>query len=262
MPHWRFYYPYHYAPMIVDLGTNIVASLLDSKTVIEQFEVDFNCPANPEPYTPFQQLLCIMPMPSINLLPPCYETIARGDLIDFFPDDFPVDLNGKAMFFEALVLIPYADDALFMQKEAELLAANQLSAEDVARNTTAFEVSVYRYDPAVDPQPLPSTLTNFRRLDQDFSTLEKEPCESIGRQAFESRILPGIVMPSPGYPTFTAMGVTELLPDSVRFRDQRYRTFLAIIPQCIEETKPEELERLIQQLVAQERQDVFVGFPY
>ena len=104
-------------------------------------------------------------MPSINLLPPCYETIARGDLIDFFPDDFAIDLNGKAMIFEALVLIPYADDALFMQKEAELLAANQLSAEDVARNTTAFELSVYRYDPAADPKPLPSTLTNFKHQD-------------------------------------------------------------------------------------------------
>ena len=121
-PHWRWYYPFHYAPMISDLGSNIVRDFLSSKTVISEFEVDFNCPAEDRPYTPFQQLLCIMPLKSINLLPDCYEDIARGDLVEYFPEDFPIDLNGKTVAWEALVLIPFADEGLFQQKEEEMFS--------------------------------------------------------------------------------------------------------------------------------------------
>ena len=59
-----------------------------------------------------------MPLYSMRLLPKCYESIARGDLVEFFPEDFELDLNGKTVAWEALVLIPFANETLFLAKEA------------------------------------------------------------------------------------------------------------------------------------------------
>ena len=162
--HWRWYYPFHYAPMISDLGSSIVREFLGSKTVIREFEIDFNCPASDRPYTPFQQLLCIMPLKSLHLLPRCYDPVARGDLIEFFPEDFPIDLNGKTVAWEALVLIPFADEALFLQKESEMLgqhaSASAFSEEETIRNNSSFTFFSYRFDMTLAAnKPLASTLT-------------------------------------------------------------------------------------------------------
>ena len=55
-------------------------------------------------------------------MPDCYEEIARGDLIEYFPEDFAIDLNGKTVAWEALVLIPFADEGFFQQKEEEMFS--------------------------------------------------------------------------------------------------------------------------------------------
>ena len=55
-----------------------------------------------------------MPLGSINTLPEAYGDLARGDLVEYFPENFAVDLNGKTVAWEALVLIPFADEVLFL----------------------------------------------------------------------------------------------------------------------------------------------------
>jgi 5'-3' exonuclease len=110
--------------LIGDFGVNLVKDFLAGNPRISTFEIDSNCPEETEPYTPFQQLLAILPIRSMRLLPDCYRKIATNDLKDFFPDDFSVDLNGKTLAWEAIVLIPFVDQALFLEKEAEMLSGN------------------------------------------------------------------------------------------------------------------------------------------
>jgi len=86
------------------------------------------------PYTPFQQLLSIMPTRSIKLLPDGYDTIANGELIDFFPADFDIDLNGRALPWEAACLIPFVDETRAIELEKEMLQTHPLSEEDKRRN--------------------------------------------------------------------------------------------------------------------------------
>lgn len=42
-------------------------------------------------------------------------------LREYFPDDFDIDLNGRALPWEAACLIPFVDETLFITHELQLL---------------------------------------------------------------------------------------------------------------------------------------------
>ena len=56
----------------------------------------------------------------MHLLPPQYGSIASGSLIEFFPKDFDCDLNGKTQSYEAIVLIPFAEEEKVISEENKL----------------------------------------------------------------------------------------------------------------------------------------------
>lgn len=58
-----------------------------------------------------------MPIKSLTLLPDNYSKLVFGELREYFPDDFDIDLNGRALPWEAACLIPFVNENLFIRLE-------------------------------------------------------------------------------------------------------------------------------------------------
>ncbi|CAJ0607051.1 unnamed protein product [Cylicocyclus nassatus] len=96
---WNWFYPHHYSPYISDV--------VDFSNVDMNFELG-------EPFKPFEQLLAVLPSASAECLPPPFRDLMcdkDSPIADFYPTDFRTDLNGKKNDWEAVVLIPFIDEA-------------------------------------------------------------------------------------------------------------------------------------------------------
>ncbi|XP_073829964.1 5'-3' exoribonuclease pacman [Musca autumnalis] len=117
---WGWYYPHHYAPFISDLKN------------FKDHEIKFDIG---KPFLPFQQLLAVLPAASKQLLPAAYRdlmTNPSSELIEFYPEDFKTDLNGKINEWEAVVLIPFIDEKRLLQ--AMEICDQQLTPSERKRN--------------------------------------------------------------------------------------------------------------------------------
>lgn len=99
-PSWKWYYPFHYAPFASDLIN------------IDRYEsqIRFN---GGKPFTPIEQLLAVLPGSSCNAVPSSSRwlmTMEESPIIDFYPEEVPVDPNGKAMPWLWVVLLPFIDE--------------------------------------------------------------------------------------------------------------------------------------------------------
>lgn len=119
-PSWTWYYPYHYAPFAADF------------VELDKMNVKFE---KGKPFRPYEQLMGVLPAASNHAIPKAFHPLMTdedSDIIDFYPEEFELDLNGKKQEWKAVVLLPFID-------ESRLLAAMAtkyplLSAEEHARN--------------------------------------------------------------------------------------------------------------------------------
>lgn len=106
---WKWYYPYHYAPMISDYTeVNINESLYN------MFDLFNNNKS--EPFNPYQSLLLILPKQSFNLLPKCYRDIP-SQIPEYFPEKIEIDYNGKTASYESLLLLPFVEEKKILELE-------------------------------------------------------------------------------------------------------------------------------------------------
>ncbi|KAF7374113.1 5'-3' exoribonuclease 1 [Mycena sanguinolenta] len=95
---WGWFYDYHYAPRISDLRD------------VDKMEFKFELG---HPFRPFEQLMGVLPAASREHIPMAYQdlmTSGASPIIDFYPVEFELDLNGKKQDWEAIVKIPFIDE--------------------------------------------------------------------------------------------------------------------------------------------------------
>jgi len=103
-----------------------------------------------QPFKPYQQLMGVLPDRSKRIVPtPYHDLMTNPDspIIDFYPRDFELDMNGKKMEWEAVVKIPFIDEKRLLSAMAT--KDDLLAPDEKIRNS--FGVSLkFAYAPDLD----------------------------------------------------------------------------------------------------------------
>ncbi|KAJ6256625.1 hypothetical protein Dda_8490 [Drechslerella dactyloides] len=134
---WGWFFRYHYAPKI---------SGLDVK---KGLRADLNFRLG-SPFRPFEQLMGVLPDRSKKIVPEPYHVLMTSPdspIIDFYPRDFELDMNGKKQDWEAVVKIPFIqeDRLLTAMKTREYL----LTPDEASRNGFGITLK-FTYAESVD----------------------------------------------------------------------------------------------------------------
>lgn len=124
-PSWDWYYPYHYAPFAADF-----VGIADMKINFEKGTI----------FRPFEQLMGVLPAASRQAIPEVFHDLMTNpdsEIIDFYPEDFVVDLNGKKFAWQGVALLPFIDSSRLlaaMHKKYPLLPPDVAARNGVGKD--------------------------------------------------------------------------------------------------------------------------------
>ncbi|GJQ09891.1 hypothetical protein GpartN1_g1682.t1 [Galdieria partita] len=200
-PSWRWYYPYHYAPMASDLvGLNWTTNISD-------FSVS-------EPFLPFQQLLAVLPPQSAWCLPTALQRLMidkSSPIHSFYPSEFEVDMDGKRNSWEGVVKLPFVDEAILLK--AYYSIPNEAFSEEERRRNACQQTMIYRRHNRNEKNfgrkiqsPFPNHLRDIEETAAVCEPLNLPVIDSY--LGFEPQLFPGTCLgaSSPGnYPTLKTL---------------------------------------------------------
>jgi len=123
---WEWYYPYHYAPFAADF-----VGIADIKISFDKGRI----------FKPFEQLMGVLPAASKHAIPKVFHELMTdqdSEIIDFYPEEFPIDLNGKKFAWQGVALLPWIDARRLLEAMEKLYP--MLPPEEAARNVVGRDV--------------------------------------------------------------------------------------------------------------------------
>jgi 5'-3' exoribonuclease 2 len=127
-PSWKWYFPFHYAPFASDLRN------------IERFAKDVKALELNAPFNPVEQLMAVLPSDSAHAVPKASRWLMLDEespIIDFYPNQVPVDPNGKAMPWLWVVLLPFIDEERLISAMSPTMA--QWKHEELLCNSRGLD---------------------------------------------------------------------------------------------------------------------------
>lgn len=128
---WTWYFPYHYAPFAADFVD--VADMDPHKMFTKG-----------KPFHPYEQLMGVLPAASNHAIPEPFRVLMsdpKSSIVDFYPEDFPIDLNGKKFAWQGVALLPFIDEKRLL--DAMATKYDQLTEDEKRRNEFGKETLMF-----------------------------------------------------------------------------------------------------------------------
>ncbi|KAK1760791.1 hypothetical protein QBC47DRAFT_14455 [Echria macrotheca] len=243
---WPWFYGYHYSPMISDVMKGINADL--------NFKLG-------QPFRPNEQLMGVLPDRSKKIVPQVYwplMTDPDSPIIDFYPRDFELDMNGKKMDWEAVVKIPFIDEKRLLEA---MKPKNQLLTDDEkARNDFGVALK-FTYSEDVDyvyPSSMVDVFPEIPHCHCVMNIFELPPTEGL---EFREGLTDGALLnvsALAGFPTLATLPYTAQLDFAqVEVFQQASRNESMIVT-----ILDAEVRARVESAKAKLGQRCFVGYPF
>lgn len=124
IPDWWWVYPFNHSPFITDIF-NYLNKIKDPKIIF----------ITHKPLSVFEQLLCVLPKFSYDLLPrelQCLMINNNSPIADFYPEKFLFDTDGKINEYEKVILLNNVD--ITRLREVFKIYNREVNKKDKKRN--------------------------------------------------------------------------------------------------------------------------------
>ena len=143
------------------------------------------------PLRPFEQLMSVFPKQSAHAIPQCYRHLLSepdSEIIDFYPTNFRLDVNGAAFAWMGVNLLPFIDKERLLCAMARAdQNGNKLTAQEHERNKPSGDIVLFVSGSQETTRNKLASIPNRSNNTEESMTLTFEGKDSVHGNCFQTQ---------------------------------------------------------------------------